>query len=240
MGQTTLVDQDIDNGRRLIEALDAAGFPIVVAFWFFLPEEEDWRLIIASAKEDEVGPLAAYTEIQGVLRASVSTLSLRRISVVSPSDPMVHDFRIYAETPGAPFVGGTALNRTALGDIYVERAYVYRAERVVNESGTREITVVVPDRPKKLWTAYRCKLTFKDGLFQEVKVEGYEWPQSRSKKGLKIRLYILAHSERKNGQTVGDVERWVVTNSRLQRINTIARNVPVREMPEVLHSTAAP
>jgi hypothetical protein len=239
MDQAALVDRDIENGRRLIQALDLADFPVVAAFWSFITEESVWRLQIASPRVDEMGPIAVYTEIQGVLRASASTLPLRRISVLPENDALVTDLRLFAGTPGAPYLGGSHLFRTVLGDTFIEGAYVYRAERVVCESGTQERILVSPDRQKKVWTAYRCILTFKEGLFDEIQVDGFDWPMTRSRHGLNARLYVLSHHETKDGLTTGDVERWVVANGQIQSIGTEARGVQVRRLSETMRHEEA-
>src|SRR4051794_12127844 len=106
MDQATLVERDLEEGRRLVQALDAAGFPVLAALWSFSSEEGDWWLVIASPRVTELGPRAAYTQIQGVIRSAGIHLPLMRISAVPPDDPLVLELRIFAGTEGAPFVGG--------------------------------------------------------------------------------------------------------------------------------------
>jgi len=60
-----------------------------------------------------------------------------------------------------------------------------------------------------------------------VKVQGYEWPQSRTRNGLKVRLFVLANPRVKRGQTLGDVQRWTVVGGRLESIENWARGVRV-------------
>jgi hypothetical protein len=67
MGKAVLVESDTEQGRRLIEALDQGGFPVVAAFWSFFPDGDLYRLVIASPVVDEKGPREAYTKIQEVL-----------------------------------------------------------------------------------------------------------------------------------------------------------------------------
>ena len=50
MDHTALVDRDIDEGRKLVQALDAEAFSVVAALWYFFSDEDVWRLIIASTK----------------------------------------------------------------------------------------------------------------------------------------------------------------------------------------------
>src|SRR4051794_1645877 len=119
MDQATLVESDIQAGRRLVQALDAAGFPVTAALWLFFAEEGVWRLVIASPRVAEMGPRAAYTEIQGVIRSAGIDLPLPQVTAVPPDDPLVLALRISGGTEGAPFVGGTHLHRSAVGDVFL-------------------------------------------------------------------------------------------------------------------------
>jgi hypothetical protein len=227
MDQTALVDRDIDEGRKLVQALDAEAFPVVAALWYFFSDEDVWRLIIASPKVAVDGPRAAYSEIQKVIRTHEIHLPLQRISALEPDDPLVTALRIFAPTDGAPYVGGTHLHRTSVGDVFVEGAYVHRAERLIASSGAQEVTAVLPDKQTKVWKAYPCVLTVKEGLVQEVKVEGHQWPQSRSRHGVNVHLFVLERQTTKDGETFGDVERWTVVDGRLRSVENAARNVRV-------------
>lgn len=53
MGAPTLVTFDIENGERVVDALDKAGKAPNVAIWAKLPDYEDWRLVIASERLDQ-------------------------------------------------------------------------------------------------------------------------------------------------------------------------------------------
>src|SRR5258708_379437 len=107
MVKEALVERTVDQGRRLVEALDQADFPVVAALWSFLPEEEEWRLLIASPRVNELGPLAAYTTIQDALIKRRIDLLLHHISAVSPDGPPVTEFRIFAGPDPAPLLRGT-------------------------------------------------------------------------------------------------------------------------------------
>ncbi|MCU1273426.1 MAG: hypothetical protein JWO48_857 [Bryobacterales bacterium] len=48
MDQGILVGPEIEAGKKLIEALDASGFRVKAAFWFYREESEEWRLYIAT------------------------------------------------------------------------------------------------------------------------------------------------------------------------------------------------
>lgn len=141
MLKTSLVEQDIAEGRRFLDALKepteftigrrrlsvvgASHFRVKAAFWWYLPESLEWRLAIATPLVDEKGPLEAYKDIQKVLIWHPDlNLSLQNISVLSPKDERVKAFNKALKI--APDRFGVRLTRSALNGTYIEDAYVYR------------------------------------------------------------------------------------------------------------------
>jgi hypothetical protein len=141
MVKATLVEQDLAEGRRFLDALKeprevtvrrrrstfggASHFRIKAAFWWYSPESNEWSLAIATPLVDEEGPLATYKDIQKILALHPDlNLSLQNISVLSPKDGRVKAFN--KELKIAPDPVGMRLTRSALNGTYVDDAYVYR------------------------------------------------------------------------------------------------------------------
>jgi hypothetical protein len=227
MDKEAMVDREIDEGRRLIETLDRARFPVAAALWSYLPEEGVWRLLISSPIVKEAGPRVAYATIRDLLLKSDNAIPLRRISVVGPDDPLVTELRIFAGTDPAPFIGSTSIQRAAIGDAYIEGAYIYRAERIVGKSGTFELWSVAPDKPRKIWVARRCKITFEDGFFKKIEGEGCDLPRTHASARVNTHLDVLANPEERDGETFGDVQRWIILRGRLRGVETLARGVRI-------------
>jgi hypothetical protein len=123
--KTTLVEADIEAGAKLIRALDAANFPLSAALWLYLPEEEDWRLILATPLVREKGPRAAYELVQKVLMELPNLpLSLDQISLVDPNDRTVSLLRLAIST--GPGIAGVRFSRNTINGVYIEDAYLYR------------------------------------------------------------------------------------------------------------------
>jgi hypothetical protein len=63
-----LVNDNIEAGRNVVEALDAAGFPVEVAFWLYNSEQDRWKLWIGSshARGDRG---QAYLDVLKILNA---------------------------------------------------------------------------------------------------------------------------------------------------------------------------
>ncbi len=67
MDQVPVVSEQLDSGKKLIEALGDAGFEVPVAFWAKPTEADKWYLYLASPFVDEKGPLEAYGLVIDVL-----------------------------------------------------------------------------------------------------------------------------------------------------------------------------
>jgi len=238
MVKEILVGEFVENGRRLIEAIDQAGFPVIAAFWRFLPEEEEWRLFIASPKVNELGPLAAYATIQETLVKHQIDLPLHRISVVSPEEPFAAELRIFAGTDPKPFIGRDYLQNIVVGELYIEGAYVYRAERIIGKSGTLDLWLAKPDKSHKVWTALRAKATFEDGFVKKLELGSGDWPLTHAKNGINAHLGVISNVEVRQGKVFGNVDKWTILGGRLRRIVTAARGVPLQDYPLPSNSTS--
>src|SRR5215210_5979645 len=66
--QSTLVEAQIDDGRRFVERFAADGNPVQAAFWVKTAEEGLWFLYVVTELIDHVGPAAAYRAVHASLR----------------------------------------------------------------------------------------------------------------------------------------------------------------------------
>src|SRR5690349_20516225 len=85
-----LVDRRIDDGERLLRALDAEGLQVTSALWLYSSEWGEWRLVLASPLVDKQGPREVYKRVQQVI-STLSGISLRldQTSVVGKSHATV-------------------------------------------------------------------------------------------------------------------------------------------------------
>jgi hypothetical protein len=124
--ETALVTSDIDTGKKVVEALDAAQVKIRTALWLYIPDSAEWRLILALPIVDIAGPEAGYTAVQKALAKHKVFLPLRRIQVIGAGEPLAQIVRRYVKTPGI----GTSdieLGPTGAGRLMIEGAHVYRS-----------------------------------------------------------------------------------------------------------------
>lgn len=125
MAPATLVNFDIENGDSVINALDRAGKAPNVALWAKLPDYENWRLVLASDKLDQLSPFAGNSEINEAVKAAhIPIHRLPTILLRPVNSPMIkalrRAFANAAETRGMRLGGQT------FGDKYIEDAFVYR------------------------------------------------------------------------------------------------------------------
>ncbi|MEX2648939.1 MAG: hypothetical protein WD673_08000 [Alphaproteobacteria bacterium] len=132
MDTQVLVTERVEAGKRFLEALDAAKFPVAAALWLFVKELEKWRYFVATSLVDEKGPLEAYRQLQSLLRqfaddAHVTKLILYDLSVVSPSDERVRLFRRVIDT--GQNIRDVRLTDTVIASTVVDDVLIYRLDR---------------------------------------------------------------------------------------------------------------
>src|SRR5262245_21860368 len=69
MDTVTLVENQIDNGQRLLDRLGEKGFVVRAACWVKPADRDRWSLYIATPSVDEKGTLEAYRQLTPVLRS---------------------------------------------------------------------------------------------------------------------------------------------------------------------------
>lgn len=91
MDQATLVKQDLNIGARVMEALSRTKIPVTLCTWVYLPELEEWQLVVATPWYDTKGPRDSYRAVVDALeRADIyRQVPIRRIIVQSPDDLLI-------------------------------------------------------------------------------------------------------------------------------------------------------
>jgi len=124
MATATLVNSDIDVGRRIVAALTRAAIPVTVYLWAFIPQLQEWQFIIATPLVDSKGPLAAYGEVNSALQKAgvFDEIPSRRIFLRSPSDRVLRSLE--KESKSVPQEAFRVVNQQIAGN-FVEDAYLY-------------------------------------------------------------------------------------------------------------------
>jgi len=131
MAQATLVKEvlskdRIDAGAKLIARLKNSGWPVTAAFWFYISEEDLWRLTIASSNAASEGPRKAYQRVQIALAEEPSLsqeIELQDIAVIDASHSLAQ--RLSRVLPAGSQASDVRLSNSAVEGTLIEGAYVY-------------------------------------------------------------------------------------------------------------------
>ena len=124
---TTLTDEMIQSGSALLRELDARGLSPNAAFWFYFPDVQEWKLVIAEVKLAGQGPRKTYEQIQGaisVLGEERHELTLDSVTLAKPDAPIVSLLRAAIGT--GPGISGIRFTNNVINGTVVEDAYIYR------------------------------------------------------------------------------------------------------------------
>jgi hypothetical protein len=231
MDKPGLVEQDVREGRRLIEALDRAGFPLPVACWLNLKEIGVWQLRLGSPLVQEQGSRSVYGTIQTILAAATPkiAINLDDIKVVAESDPIAMELRISAGTDGMPFIGAERLSSVFAGDEFVQNAILYRAERIVGVSGDAEWTLAIPEviQGHRKWRQKKARLVFNKGYTSDVIVDNYPLKKRYTKNGVSTAFYAFNRIKNVGAKQFGDIRRIVIRDGSLRTVEDIRSHVEV-------------
>jgi hypothetical protein len=123
----SLSEQMIAAGSELVRRLDEAGVAVSGALWFYDPDSNDWRLILATPEVRAKGVKTMYKEVQSVVRTireGQSVLSLKDISVVDPDDPLISLLKQAIKT--GDNISQIRFSRNMINGTLIEDSYIYR------------------------------------------------------------------------------------------------------------------
>ena len=91
MDKTTLVRSDLDTQGRVLNALSQAKIPASLVDLNYVPQLDEWQLVIATRLYDEKGPQEAYSRVIKALQdvGIYEFIPIRRVFLKSPLDPSV-------------------------------------------------------------------------------------------------------------------------------------------------------
>ena len=106
MDKATLVKSDIDISALILDALSRTRIPVTFCDWRYVPQLEEWQLVIATPWVDEKGPRTTYRAvIDALTKADVyDEAPMRRIFLMSPDDPVVQELEKEAKTRNEGFI----------------------------------------------------------------------------------------------------------------------------------------
>jgi len=123
----TLTKEMIEAGAALLRKLDSSGVQPNAAFWFYFPDVQQWKLVLAEIKLGESGPRQIYKKIQEVISADqteMQDLALDDITLAKPDAPIVGLMRLAIRT--GPGISGIRFTNNVINGTVIEDAYIYR------------------------------------------------------------------------------------------------------------------
>jgi len=125
MDKTALVSLDIERGREVLDALEHAKLRVAIVLWVYLPEYEDWRLVLSARQFDSLDPREAYRRLHDSLAvAGLTAEKTPPVMILPMTDPFIRELRRLSGKTKS--VEGKRLGGQMIGDRFVEDAYVYR------------------------------------------------------------------------------------------------------------------
>lgn len=120
-----LTEEMIEAGKSVVQDLDRRQFLIDAALWFYLTEQNQWRLLLATPEVHVEGPRKTYRRLLQALRnATVHGLSLDDVAVLDTRDPLIQLLRIALRTDRS--IGGWRFSKNTVNGQFIEDAYIYR------------------------------------------------------------------------------------------------------------------
>jgi hypothetical protein len=127
MVKTLLTKEMEEAGAALVRKLDESGIKPDAVFWFYFPDIQAWKLVIAEVKVGKEGPKEFYRQIQKILAKypeGTSVVSLDDVALANPNAPMVALLRVALRT--GPGISGIRFKNNVINGTVVEDAYIYR------------------------------------------------------------------------------------------------------------------
>src|SRR5258706_12009721 len=126
MDKTALVENAIHEGKIIVENLDREGLFFPIAMWSFMPNNNEWRLILGKEDVNDVGAREYYKKIQKVLNKITPKpdITVSDISLISTHNEMAKLIKV-ALRPGRGILGRRFTGNVINGHL-VPDAYIYR------------------------------------------------------------------------------------------------------------------
>lgn len=136
MAYAPLVRLRIREGKRILTALDDAGFQVTAAFWWYDSEEGRWTLVIAAPRVRESGPRAAYNDLFKIIQEHIThplrAMGYSDIAIVAPQDQRVLSLESYFDHSNLhELPAGDTGPLSMISGHAIDGAYVYRLPNVL-------------------------------------------------------------------------------------------------------------
>ena len=124
MDHAPLVEMQINDGRRLIDALIEHQFDVGMAAWLHPVDRDDWYLHIASTAVDPIGLRAAYGEVIRAIKSLEDPwITPSDVKLLRSDHPTALAIKRIQEK--YPLQIATRYGGSRLGEMSINEAYFY-------------------------------------------------------------------------------------------------------------------
>jgi hypothetical protein len=132
MVEKTLVKEQLTSemaeaGAALTRKLDELGLRATAAFWFFMPDINEWRLLFASPEVSAKGPRAVYDRIRIAIEqlGEIGTsVPLSAIGLLDDNAELIGLLRRVLNT--GPGIGRVRFSKNVIDGHFIDDALIYR------------------------------------------------------------------------------------------------------------------
>jgi hypothetical protein len=130
MGEETLVESQVADSISLITSLEGQGDKPSAIVWYYFPDAEEWRLLLAGLSFDSLLPKEesrAYQRVAEALNgAQVKSLTIGEIKLVNTDYPLLKAVRSLIGTPPDAIVRAHFKDNSING-IFIKEMLVLRS-----------------------------------------------------------------------------------------------------------------
>ena len=130
MGEEALVESRIADSVSLVRSLESQGDKPSAVVWYYFPDADEWRLLIAGTTFDSLLPkdeARAYQRVAEALsKTQVSSLSIGEIKIVKTDYPMLKATRFLIKTDPDAIVRAHFRDNSING-IFIKEMLILRA-----------------------------------------------------------------------------------------------------------------
>jgi hypothetical protein len=115
-------------GRRVVEALDHAGFALPGAFWLLSTNRGPWTLFLVSPAVELEGKQETLMKVRAILSSVQPPLKIEvgAVTMLSPNDGLANIMKGFLRTGLG--ISGARLSHSIINGFKIEDSYVYRMQ----------------------------------------------------------------------------------------------------------------
>lgn len=122
-----LTDSMLTAGAELTRRMDEVGLRPAASLWFYVPDRNEWRLILGIPGVEVEGPMKAYTTLQTTLnKQPIEGFNLQNILLTSEKNDLFVALRQMLGNRPGPDIHNIRFSKNVIGNLFIDDAYVYR------------------------------------------------------------------------------------------------------------------